>query len=109
MSPELAMKTSSTPKGKGAFTVLWLTIMMSAHSFKKRTIPPLPSTPHGELHTAKDIQEWIKEAKDVVSAESMEWITNAAETVELDDATQVHSFADPDDPRMGPVLTTPKY
>ena len=32
----------------------------------------------------------------------MEWITNAAETIELDDsdATQVHSCADPDDPRM---------
>ena len=74
---------------------------MSAHSFKKRTIPPLPSA-HGELHTAKAIQEWIKEAKDVVNTESMhwQWITNAAESIELDDATQVHSFADPDDPRM---------
>jgi hypothetical protein len=26
-------------------------------------------------------------------------MTDAAETIELDEATQVHSFADPDDPR----------
>jgi hypothetical protein len=72
MSPESATKTSSTSKDKGAFTAFWLTIMMAAQSFKKRTIPPLPPAPDGELHTAKAIQEWIKEAKDVVSAESME-------------------------------------
>ena len=56
--------------------------------------------PDGELHSAKAIQEWIKEAKDVVSAESMKWITNAAETIELDETTQVHSLADPDHSRM---------
>ena len=50
---------------------------------------------HSEGHSRMD-----QVAKDVVSAESMQWITNAAETIELDDATQVHSFADPDDPRM---------
>jgi hypothetical protein len=100
MPPESATKTASTSKGKGAFTALWLTIMMAAQSFKKRTIPPLPSAPDGELHSAKAVQEWIKEANDVVSAESMEWITNAAETIELDEATQVHSFADPDHSRM---------
>ena len=90
----------SPSKGKGAFTALWLTIMMAAQSFKKRTIPSLPPAPDGELHSAKAVQEWIKEAKDVVSAEGMEWITNAAETIELDDATQVHSLAGPDNSRM---------
>jgi hypothetical protein len=65
MPPGSATKTLSSSKGKGPFTAFWLTIMMAAQSFKKRT-------PDGELHTAKAIQEWIQEAKDVVSAESME-------------------------------------
>ena len=30
----------------------------------------------------------------------MKWITNAAETIELDETTQVHSLADPDHSRM---------
>ena len=108
MSPESATKTSSTSKDKGAFTAFWLTIMMAAQSFKKRTRHSSSTASarwrdaHRSVVRQLAIQEWIKEAKDVVRAESMHWITNASETIELvdSDATQVHSFADPDDSRM---------
>ena len=57
-------KALSASQGKGALVTLMMTIMMAAQSFKKRTIPPLPPAPDGELHTSKAIQEWIKEAKE---------------------------------------------
>ena len=94
--PGSATKASSVSKGKGAVTTLLMALMMAAQSFKKRTIPPLPPPPDGELHTSKAIQDWIKEAKDCVNTEGMEWLTDAAEAIELDEHTQVNSFIDPD-------------
>ena len=96
MRPGSATKASSVSKGKGAVTALLMAIMMAAHSFKKRTIPPMPRPPDGELQTSKAIQDWIKEAKDVVNTEGMKWLMDAAEAIELDEHTQVHSFVDPD-------------
>ena len=58
----------------------------------------MPPAPDGELHTSKAIQGWIKETKDVVNDEGIEWITSAAEVIVLDASTQVHSFDDPDRP-----------